>query len=69
MLEQAEAVIKRHDDLSQKRAKLETKLATARAERAAAELSLGTAEAELTAWRTEWSDDDGPHRSRSRCHP
>ena len=34
VLEQAEAVIKRHDDLSQKRAKLETKLATARAERA-----------------------------------
>ena len=55
VLEQAEAVIKRHDDLSQRRAKLETKLATARAERATAELSLQAAEAELDAWRTEWS--------------
>ena len=34
MLEQAEALIKRHDDLSQKRTKLETKLATAQSERA-----------------------------------
>ena len=55
VLEQAEAVIKRHDDLSQRRGKLETKLATARAERATAELSLQTAEAELTTWRIEWS--------------
>ena len=55
VLEQAEAVIKRHDDLSKRRANLETKLATARAERATAELSLRTAEAELTTWRIEWS--------------
>jgi uncharacterized protein YhaN len=55
MLEQAEAVLKRHDDLSQKRAKLETKLATAGAERATAELSLQTAESDLTRWRSEWS--------------
>jgi uncharacterized protein YhaN len=55
VLEHAEAIIKRHDDLSQKRGKLEAKLATARAERATAELSLRTAEAELTAWRIEWS--------------
>ena len=55
LLDQAEAFIKRHDDLSRKRATLETKMATARAERATAELSLRTAEAELTEWRTEWS--------------
>jgi uncharacterized protein YhaN len=55
LLEKAEAVIKRHDDLSQKRANLETKLATARAERATSELSLGTTQAELAAWRIEWS--------------
>ena len=48
-------MIKRHDDLSKRRAKLETKLATAQAERATAELSLQTADAELTAWRSEWS--------------
>jgi uncharacterized protein YhaN len=55
LLETAEALIKRHDDLSQKRAKLETKLATAHAERATAELSRQTAEGELAGWRTEWS--------------
>ena len=55
VLEQAEAMIKRHDDLLQRRVKLETKLATARTERATAELSLRTAEADLTVWRSEWS--------------
>ncbi len=55
VLEHAEAVINRHDDLSKRRANLETKLATARAERATAQLSLRTAEAELTAWQIEWS--------------
>jgi uncharacterized protein YhaN len=54
-LDHAEAVIKRHDDLSKKRANLETKLATARVERATALLSLETAEGELKTWRTEWS--------------
>ncbi len=55
VLNQADAALKRHDDMSQKRAKLETKLATAQAERAAAELSLQTAESELTRWRSEWT--------------
>jgi uncharacterized protein YhaN len=55
LLEEADAVINRHDNLAQKRAKLETKLATARTELAAAELSLRTADADLAAWRSEWS--------------
>ena len=55
VLEQAEAAIKRQDDLAQKRTKLETKLADARSERANARLSLQAAEAELDAWRTDWS--------------
>ena len=55
VLEHAEAVVKRHDDLSQRRAKLDSALVTAHAELTNAELSLQTAEAELTAWRNEWS--------------
>ena len=55
MLEHGEAVIKRHDELIQKRVKLETRLATARTELATAELSAQTADAELTSWRSEWS--------------
>jgi uncharacterized protein YhaN len=51
----AESVISRHDDLAQMQSKLETRLATARAERATAELSLHTAEAELASWQNEWS--------------
>ena len=54
-LERADVIIKRHDDLSQTRAKLETRLATTRGELAAAELSLQTANAELSVWRTNWS--------------
>ncbi|MFI5454470.1 MAG: AAA family ATPase [Isosphaerales bacterium] len=54
-LEQAETAIKRQDDLAQKRAKLEAKLADARSERANARLSLQAAEAKLDAWRTDWS--------------
>ncbi len=55
VLEQAEAVIKRQDDLVQKRSKLETKLAAARTERSTAQLSLQSAESALEAWQTEWS--------------
>ena len=55
VLEQAEAVLKRNDELTQRRAQLENKLATAQADRATAELSLETAEAELIRWRAEWS--------------
>ena len=55
VLAQTEAVVKRHDDLSHRRAKLENMLAVAQAERTNAELSLQTAEAELTTWRSEWS--------------
>ena len=55
ILDQADAVVKRHDDLSQRRVKLENALATAQAERTNAELSLQTAEAELAGWRSQWS--------------
>ncbi len=55
LLDQAEAAIKRHDDLTQKRAKLENKLADARAERTSARLLLQAAETKLDAWRTEWA--------------
>jgi len=54
-LEYAEAAIKRHDDLVKKRAELENKLTDARSERTTARLSLHAAEAELDAWRTNWS--------------
>jgi uncharacterized protein YhaN len=55
LLAQAETVVKRHDDLTHRRAKLENTLAAAQAERTNAELSLQTALAELTTWRSEWS--------------
>ncbi|MGP0067306.1 MAG: hypothetical protein ACLQGP_27390, partial [Isosphaeraceae bacterium] len=55
LLDQAEAAIKRQDDLIQKRSKLETKLAAARAERSTAQLSLQEAETALNAWQTEWA--------------
>lgn len=55
VLEHGEAVVKRNDELIQKRVKLETRLATARTELATAELSVQTADAELATWRTEWS--------------
>jgi uncharacterized protein YhaN len=55
VLDQAEAAIKRQDDLVQKRSKLETKLAAARTERATAQLSLQEAETALDDWRTDWS--------------
>lgn len=54
-LERAEAAIKRQDDLTQQRTKLETNLAAARSERDNARLSLQVAEAELEAWRTDWA--------------
>ena len=55
MLDQAEAVIKRQDDLVQKRTKLETKLAAARTERDTARLSLQSAETALDGWQAEWA--------------
>ena len=55
LLDQAEAAIKGQDDLSQKRAKLETKLTAARAERTTAQLSLQAAEAAMDDWQAEWS--------------
>jgi uncharacterized protein YhaN len=55
VLEQADALINRHDNLSRKRTQFETKLATARTELANSELSLQTADADLAAWRSEWS--------------
>src|SRR5262249_28916962 len=54
-LEQAEAFIKRQDDLAQKRSRLEAKWGDARAERSAAGLSLPAAETELNQWRDAWS--------------
>jgi uncharacterized protein YhaN len=55
VLELAESVINRHDDLSKKRAKLETALATARTEETTAELALNSAKTELASWRNEWA--------------
>lgn len=55
-LEQAEKLIKRHDELVQKRAQLESTLAAGRAEHASARLSLKAAETELETWRADWSD-------------
>jgi len=55
LLEQADAVIKRQDDLTQKRAKLENKLTDARSELTNARLSLQAAQAKLDAWRTDWA--------------
>jgi uncharacterized protein YhaN len=54
LLEQAEITIHRHDDLAQKRAKLETELAGARRDQSAAGLSLKAAEAELADWQQAW---------------
>ncbi len=54
-LEQAELIIKRQDDLGQKRTKLETKLAAARSERDTAQLSLQAAETALDGWKSDWS--------------
>ncbi len=55
LLDQADAAIKRQDDLVQKRSKLETKLASARGELSTARLSLREAETALDAWRTDWA--------------
>ncbi len=54
-LEKAESLIKAQDDLVQKRTKLESKLADARAEQANARLSLQSAEGELESWHRDWS--------------
>ncbi len=64
VLDQAEAVLKHHDDTALRRSKLETKLTTARNERAAAELSRQSAETDLTHWRSRMDRGDGPHRAR-----
>ena len=50
-LDLAEEMIKRQDELAQKRARLESTLAAARTEQAGARLSLQSAESELEAWR------------------
>jgi uncharacterized protein YhaN len=55
-LDLAEELIKRQDELVQKRARLESTLAAARTEQAGARLSLQSAESELEAWRSDWSD-------------
>jgi uncharacterized protein YhaN len=55
LLDRAEAMIKKQDDLLQRRSKLETKRDGTRAEHAAAQVSLKEAEAELNAWRAEWA--------------
>lgn len=55
ILELAELAIKRRDDLVQQRSRLETKLAAARTERDAAQLSFDKATAGLSAWQTDWS--------------
>jgi uncharacterized protein YhaN len=55
LLEHAELMISRHDELARRRAKLETELAGARRDQAAAGLSLEAAEAELGDWQQEWS--------------
>ena len=54
-LDLAEEMIKRQDELAQKRARLESTLAAARTEQAGARLSLQSAESELLAWRSDWS--------------
>jgi hypothetical protein len=55
LLELAEAMIKRADELAQKRSRRETKLVAVRTERATAELSLQAAGTALADWQTEWS--------------
>ena len=55
LLDHAETVMNRHAELMQKRAKLDTQLTAARAERSAALVSRQAADAEMTAWRTDWS--------------
>lgn len=55
LLDHAEALIKRHDELIEKRSKLEARCETARTELAAMRLSLEDAEAGLAVWRTEWA--------------
>jgi uncharacterized protein YhaN len=55
-LDLAEALIKRQDELVQKRARIESTLGVARAEQAGARLSLQSAESELEAWRRDWSE-------------
>ena len=54
-LDLAEEMIKREDELAQKRARLESSLAAARTEQAGARLSLESADSELLAWRADWS--------------
>ena len=54
-LDLAEEMIKRQDELAQKRARLESTVAAARTEQAGARLSLQSAESELLAWRSDWS--------------
>jgi uncharacterized protein YhaN len=55
VLDHADAAIKRQDDLVQKRSKLETKLASARAELGTARLSLREAETAMDAWQADWA--------------
>ena len=54
-LEHAEGIVKRQDDLLKRRGTLETKLADARNERAAAKLALNAVETELADWQSKWS--------------
>ena len=60
-------MIKRQDDLVQKRAQLESTLAAGRIEQADARLSLQAAESELEAWRSDWSAKMEADWSGSHC--
>ena len=66
LLEQGDALIKRHDELSQKRTNLETRLATARTELTNAELSTPNRECRFDRLANRMVGDDDPHRFRSR---